>query len=319
LKKSICTQTCLLLFLGTAFFLNGQNIHHNGGLLLTSQITLGNQNDWFKLGLFGFGAVNYRGIAIEGGVSLGLKQLFKRHTLSVRGRSYSYEFFGMLGGGQNQDLLGATTSTQNNTLFSTPLQNSSFLGIGFGYEKEILPNELKTYTLRRGKLLLRYSNNNANLHLAFLNDFKAGKLFYGEGTDYGETGTFSMGFTKKNNAKEAYEIGYGITLFTPPANYSRSPRNLKNSDNGRKNVWFTQGSAPQLFYANAFAYGNYQKESYSFHSKLGVESNKMGASIQNKLHDGFGLNPRYPWDTKKKNAVYYELEATLFYNTTAND
>lgn len=307
-----------VLFLLITVSSYGQKLNINGGLLAKTEITLGNQNDWFKIGLFGFGALNYKGVAMEGGTSISLKQLFKRHTYNTKGRSYAYEFFGMLGGGQNQDLLGATVSTQNNTIFTTPLQNTSFLGLGFGYEKEILPTELSVYNLRRGKFLVRYSNNNSNLHMAFLNDFKAGKLFYGEGTDYGETGTLVMGFTQKK-FQDAFQIGYGITLFTPPADYERSPRNQINSDFERKNVWFLQKTAPQLFYANAYIFGSYQKESYSLHAKLGIESHKMGAKIQNKLHDGFGLNPRYPWNTEKKNNIYYELETALFYQTTTND
>ena len=287
--------------------------------MLTTEITVGNQNDWLKLGLFGFGALNYKGASLEAGASVNLKQLLKRHTLTNYGRSYAFEFLGMLGGGNNQDLIGSVVSTQNNVIFSTPLQNSTFIGVGFGFEKEILPKELDIFSLRRGKFLMRYSHNNINFNVAFLNDFKAGKLFYGEGTDFGETGSLIAGVTKRNAIDEIYQIGYGITLFTPPADYTRSPRNQKNSDFGRKNVWYNLKDVPQIYYANSYLYGTYQKNSYAFHTKLGIESNKMGARIQNKLHDGFGLNPRYPWDTNKKNNLYYEFEAAVFYNTLRNE
>lgn len=166
---------------------------------------------------------------------------------------------------------------------------------------------------------MRYSNNNTNIHLAFLNDFKIGKLFNGEGTDYGETGTLLIGLSQKRNVEEAYQIGYGVTLFTPPPNYSRSPRNIKNSDLGNKNVWYTVTEAPQIFYANSYVFGSYQLNQYWLHGKLGKESNTMGARIQNKIHDGFGLNPRYPWNIAKKDQLYYEMEAALFYNTVSND
>jgi len=315
MKNCISITIYISVLFSTVFFCRAQKIAHNEGLLLTTSITLGNQNDWLKVGVFAFGAVNYKGIAAEGGISVGLKQLFKRHTINTRGISKSYEVFGMLGGGQNDDLLGASVSTQHHTIFRTPLQNKSFAGIGFGFEQEFLPHTLNKYALKRGKFLLRFANNNTNVHLAFLNDFKAGKLFYGEGTDYGETVTLIIGVTQKRNDTEAFQVGYGITLFTPPPNYSLSPRNPINSDNGRKNVWYLAPDTPAIFYANSYAYGSYQSNQYSLHSKLGKNSAKMGANIQNKLHDGFGLNPRFPWDTTKKDRLYYEFAASLFYNT----
>ena len=297
----------------------GQEINHNAGLLVKTEITLGNQNDWLKVGLFGFGAANYKGVAVESGFSIGITQLFKRHTFKIKGNGSFYEIFGLLGSGQNHDLLGSAVSTQNNNILIVPNTQGNFKGIGFGYEKETLPNPLKKYSLKRGKLLLRYSNNNSNYHLAFLNDFKAGKLFNGEGTDFGETGTLILGFTKRQSLNEIYQAGFGITLFTPPPDYSKSPRNKINADFGRKNVWFTKKDVPQIFYANTFAFGTFQKNNKSFHSKLGIESNKFGAFLQNKLHDGFGLNPRYPWNIDQKNKVYLELSASYLYNTTTND
>jgi hypothetical protein len=315
IKKHI--SIILLFSYSLCFF--AQKVNSNAGFLIKTEMTLGNQNDWFKIGLFGFGAANYKGIAIESGFSIGFTQLFKRHTLKTKGKGSYYDFFGMLGSGQNHDLLGSAVATQSNTILNSDYKNLKFKGIGFGYEKETLPNQLKKYSIKRGKFLLRYSNANTNFHLAFLNDFKAGKLFNGEGTDFGETGSFILGFTQVKRQSEIYQAGLGLTLFTPPPNYSLSPRNKKNSDHGRKNVWFTEKDVPQIFYANTFVFGTFQKDNYSFHSKLGVESNKFGALVQNKLHDGFGLNPRYPWNIENKSKIYYEFEASYFYNTNSND
>lgn len=307
------------LFLFGTLFCSGQKLNTNGGILLSSQITFGNQNQGLKLGIFAFGTLNYKGVSAESGVSFSINQLLKRHTLKTKGKSYNYEIFGMVGSGSNHNLIGSSASNTNNTVLYDISENSNFKGIGFGFEKEILPNNLKIYNNRRGKFLMRYSKNNVNIHLAFLNDFKAGKIMYGEGTDYGETGTLILGLTKANGFSDIYQMGLGITLFTPQPNYSLLPRNRKNSDEGRENVWFTNTNYPETFYANTYAFGTYQNDYYTIHSKLGKNSQKMGAYIQNKLHDGFGLNPRFPWDTNAKDKLYYEVQASVFYKTIANE
>ncbi|WP_139959365.1 hypothetical protein [Flavicella sediminum] len=307
------------LFLLATFSSFGQKLNVNGGILLSSKITLGNQNQGVKFGVFAFGTANYKGVAAESGISFSISQLLKRHTLKTKGKSYGYEVFGLIGSGNNSNLIGSSVATTNTTFLYDFKETSTFKGLGFGFEKEILPGNLKIYNNRRGKFLVRYAKNNFNLHLAFLNDFKAGKIMYGEGTDYGETGTLLVGFSKAQNFSELYQVGFGLSLFTPQANYGKLPRNKRNSEEGRKNVWFTNTDYPETFYANAYAFGTYQTDFYSLHTKLGSNSQKMGAYIQNKLHDGFGLNPRYPWHTDKKDKLYIEIQADLFYKTTHNE
>lgn len=316
--KSLPTVLIILLFFSTKLSY-GQKINANGGVLLKTDITLGNQNQWFKLGIFGFGSLSYGDLSIESGFSLASTQLLKRHNINTKDRSFTYEVFGLIGAGKNSNLLGSSVSNQNNSIILNPNGQNNFKGLGFGFEKELFNNNLKSYSLKRGKIIMRYSNSNYSLHALFLNDFRFGALFNGEGTDYGETGTFIIGLTTVVNSQEVYQTGIGLSLFTPQANYSLAPRNTINSDDGRKNVWFTRAPYSKKFYSNIYVFNTYQKGYYSIHSKLGMDSKKLGAYVQNKLHDGFGLNPRFPWNVEAKDKIYYEIEGTLFYKNNSNN
>ncbi len=288
-----------------------QKLRADGGLLLKAQITLGNQNQWLKLGVFGYGTLNYGDISIESGLSLASYQFLKRHTLELTGLAYSYEFFALAGIGKNNNLLGSSVSNMNTSIIFNPKGQGGFKGLGFGLSKDFLPKTLKSYGLIRGALVMRFSNAKHNIHFAFHNDFKIG-WFKGSGTDYGVTGTLDIGFSQIQDVHRTYKFGLGIDIFTARPDYSKSPRNTINSDDGRKNVWFTLPPYKNLFYGNIYTYGTYQDHNYAIHTKLGINSQKAGAFIQNKLHDGLGLNPRFPWQVETKDKLYIEMSGDLF-------
>ncbi len=303
----ICTL--FLVFLSCVSY--SQKLNADGGVLLKAEITLGNQNQWLKLGVYGFGALNYGDISIESGLSFASYQFIKRHTLKASGLAYSYEFFALAGIGKNTNLLGSSVSNSNTSIIFNPKGKGGFNGLGFGFNKDYLPKTLKSYGLKRGALIMRFSNANHNLHFAFLNDFKIG-WFNGSGTDYGVTGSLDVGFTKIQDLQTVYQLGFGLDLFTPRPNYSKSPRNPINSDDGRKNVWYTLPPIKDLFYGNIYGYGTYQEDNYTVSLKLGVNSQKAGAYIQNILHDGLGLNPRFPWRVETKDKIYLEISGNGF-------
>ncbi len=309
---------CLFILFLCHVVLHAQRLNLEGGVLLNAQITLGNQNQWLKFGVFGFGALNYGDISLESGVSFASYQFLKRHTVKTSGLAYSYEFFALGGIGKNTNLLGASVSNMNTSLIFNPTGKGGFNGLGFGFSKDILPKTLKSYGLKRGALYMRFSNSDHNIHLTFLNDFKIG-WFKGAGTDYGVTGTLNIGFTKIHDPETIYQLGLGIDLFTPRPDYSLSPRNPVNSDDGRKNVWFTLPPINDLFYGNLYGYGTYQEDYYSVHLKLGSNSQKAGAYIQNKLHDGLGLNPRFPWQVETKDKLYIEITSDVLLESVSND
>lgn len=297
----------------------GQSFDFNGGALLKAEITLGNQNQWLKIGALGYGTLNYGDVSVESGVSLASYTFFKRHTVKQNGLAYSYEAFALVGIGKNSNLLGSTISDMNTQLLFDPYGKGGFNGIGLGFGKDYLPKKLKPFSLRRGQILMRFGNADHSVQVVFQNDVKLGNIFRGQGTDYGTTGSLSLGFVQIRDSFSAYEVGMAVELFTARPNYTILPRNSINSDDGRKPVWFVMEPFKDLFYSNLYAFGSYHDRDYSLTAKLGINSQRMGAYIQNTLHDGFGLNPRFPWDVTAKDTLFFEASGAGFLNIRTND
>lgn len=300
---------CCVFFI--AFLGNAQSFTTNGAFLVKAQIKLGNQNQGLKIGAYAVGAAHYGDAAIEGGVALYSGYLFKRHTVKTGGLHFGYDVFSLVGIGNNTNLLVSSFFADNPLLFS-PEVNQQFYGLGFGFENEFLPATLNEFNQRVGKFLLRFSNARHSINTQFKNDFRFGKVFNGQGTDYGNTGHLSISYSAYQSPLQAIHLGASLQLFTPEADYSRTPNNPQNSDDGSRNVWYTQGKHARLFYTNVYAFGSYQEEGVFAFAKAGLNSQKLGAYIQNKLHDNFGLNPRYPWEVTARDKIFIETGASLF-------
>jgi len=285
--KNILPLTILFLFSGVS----AQNVSVDGAILLKAKISLGNQNQLLKIGAYGFGILNFNGLSLESGATLDAFPFLKRHTKKEKGIGYSYEFYTLVGGGSNRNLLGSSVSTLNTETFINESEKSEFKGFGFGVRKDFLPGSL---------------------------NLRVGNLFLGQGTDYATTGDLTVAFTRATN-NEVYQIGGTLELFTPRPDYGRPPRNPRNSDDGRKNVWYTLPPHKDLFYGNVYGFASIQRDNYTAKGKLGIDSKKLGAYVQNKIHDGFGLNPRFPWDVSKKDKLFIELEGSYFLNEISND
>lgn len=291
--------------------IEAQKLNTNGAFLIKGTILLGNQNQWLRIGAFGFGTLNYGDISLESGLSLVSYQFAKRHTKKMNGLAYSYEFFTLVGIGKNSNLLGSSVSKLNDEVIFNANGQGGFNGLGFGFSKDHLPKNLKSYGIKNGQFLMRFSNANHSIHSVFTNDFKVSPLFNGERSDYANTGAFFIGFTNINTTHSVYQAGIGLELFTSQPDYSRPPRNSLNSDDGRKNVWYTLPPYKDLFYTNLYAYGAYQDSNYSVSTRVGINSQRLGAFIQNKLHDGMGLNPRFPWNVARKDLPFIEATGSI--------
>ncbi len=291
--------------------LAAQNFRFNGGLLASASIALGNQNQNIKIGLSAVGALRYGEAALEMGGSVVLGQLYKRHTVKAKGLYHAYDVFTVLGIGKNDNLLGSTFINHAPALIFNADAKGTFSGLGFGFQKETLPGDLAHFNTRKGKFLMRFANAQHSIGITFLNDFRFGKLFYGEGTDFASTGALKVAYTQVLAENEIYSAGVMLELFTPKPDYSRTPNQRLNSDDGRKNVWYTVPPFESLFYANLYAFTAYQNVFYSAVAKAGFNSEKLGAFVQNILHDGSGLNPRFPWDVTAEDKLFVEVEAAL--------
>lgn len=297
----------------------GQSFNSNYAIVGKLGLTLGNQTIKIETGLSAFGTINYGDAALEAGINLISGQPFKSHTVKTNGLFYGYEVFTLAGIGKNANLLGSSIADINKSILFDQTESGGFNGLGFGFQKKFMTKEMSHFSVKRGKFLARFSNANHSLDIAFMNDFRFKNLFNGEGTDFGETGGLVIGFTTINSRFEAYRVGIGLELFTPKPDHSKTPNNRINSDDGRKNVWHTLTPFNNLFYANVFAFGSYQQEFYFASAKAGLNSQKLGAYVQNKLHDSFGLNPRFPWNVDAKDKLIIEGSINGQLNILNND
>lgn len=306
----------LLLFLVFGIITaKSQTLKANGAVTLGVKVVVGTQNNIIQLILSAFGSSNYNKAAIEGGGSVYVGYVTKRHTLRKKGLIHGYDIFYLMGYGNNTNLWVSSLSQQNSPLLYDFKKDNSFYGVGFGYEKQYLPKELDEFEQRIGRFLMRISKNDSSYGVSFRNDLRIGNLFYGNATDYGDTGTLKMTYSNAKNPRNIYQLGFAVELFTPQQDYTRIADNKMNSDDGRKNVWHTKGAFKNTFYTNAYLQFKWQYNHVAYQIKQGIQSQKLGAYIQNKLHDGFGLNPRFPWDTSKKNQWFVEAESQVYYNT----
>jgi len=122
----------------------GQDIETNAGFLLKAQITLGNQNQGIKVGAYGIANLRYNEVALESGAALFSGYLFKRHKTKTKDIHFGYDVFALMGIGKNDNLL-ASSFFMDTPLLYDPENDQKFYGVGFGFEKEFLPKNLKEF------------------------------------------------------------------------------------------------------------------------------------------------------------------------------
>jgi len=299
----------LIFIIFCGFTGHSQGSRANGGFSLKAEFVFGNQNQEFKIGAFAFGAVNVGNFGLESGAAISAYLFVKRNGIRMNGIGYSYEYFGMTGWGKNTNLLGSTIAILPTESIYNPKGTGGFGGIGFGVNKDILPGNFQKFNSRRGNFLLRYSNSNYTFNMNFTNDMNVG-LFKGEGTDLGATGSLII-TAVEIRGHELRRLGVGLDVFTPEADYLQIPRNPKNSDDGWRNVWFNSHPYEDLFFANLYVDARFQNNAFVWAGKIGINSPKIGAYVQNVIHDSFGLYPRFSWPVEEKSQLFYEFTANL--------
>ena len=184
-------------------------------------------------------------------------------------------------------------------------RSGDFAGVGFGFSRDRPSGSLAKFGVRRGHAIIRVGRGNESYHLHFANDFRAGP-FWGEATDLGATGTLVLGYAHANRSRQR-RVVLGFDMFTPVPDYLRAPSNPQNSDDGAKRSWFTTEPWADVFHGNLYVGLSEQQDDRLITMRAGVDSARLGAYIQNTIHDGFGLYPRYPWPTEQTAKPYVEL------------
>jgi hypothetical protein len=141
-----------------------------------------------------------------------------------------------------------------------------------------------------------------------VNDLRESVL-KGGATDYGQTASFMLQYSTINNDRLT-QIGLGLDLFTPQPDFSKAPSNPQNSDEGRHRVWYTSAPWENLFAGNLFVEVTHQSAERAISAKLGADSHRLGAFLQNSIHDEFGVLPRFPWAVEQSEKAFFEITAT---------
>ncbi len=294
------------LLLISLFYVFSPSAHSSEGRVsLNFTLSFGSHETHAKLGLLTFGILEDNNFAIEAGLGLWAQASFKRFGHSQIDWSTGYESFALAGFGNNSNLLGSSLSSLTTQTFYNEDSEGSFFGIGLGVSDEWSSTNLNELIHQTGKIYLRLANRNNSLHIGFENDLKA-SLLRGEGKDYGITASADVGFTSANsNHIQQYRLGF--LLFTPKPDFNKEPNNTINSGDGRKRVWFTQSPLDSLFNGNFYFSATWISDDYALSSQIGVDSKKLGAKLQNDIHDEFGLVPRFPWPVEQDDTLLWNV------------
>ena len=274
------------------------------------EYTFGSQNNLLKIGLFSFAASDDK-VDLEFGAGIWAYPYLTRYGAKAPNWGYGYELFALVGAGNNQNLLGSSVSMyQNDAFFEQKIDNrrgGKFFGAGLGISQDQPRGSLQKFGVQRVHLITRFANKSNSTHINFANDLRISK-WMGAGLDQGPTGSLHIGHARISGDK-LQRLTVGFDAFTPQPDYTRPASNPKNSEAGAKRTWFTNEPWGSLFHANFFLGISEQKRDQVWSAKLGLDSPKLGAYIQNRIHDSFGLYPRYPWPIDENAKFYFELSA----------
>lgn len=299
---SFRTVRFLLALLGIASF---NALAVDGRISLNLNISFGSHDAHAKIGLLAFGVTGDTDLAAEAGAGLWAQSSLKRFGYSRASWSLGYETFGLVGYGNNGNLLGSTLSSLDTQTFFKDGDAEPFIGIGFGIKDERNPELLDDLLHRTGKVYVRFADNNYSYHAGFSNDLRE-SLFRGNARDYGQTASFDAGFAQGKSG-QIQQYKFGFDLFTPKPDFNQEPNNTINSADGRKRVWFTQAPLKDIFNGNFYFSALQINDNKSWKASLGTDSKKLGAKLQNTIHDGFGLMPRFPWPVEEPNKLLWNI------------
>jgi hypothetical protein len=280
----------------------------HGGLKLNLELTFGTHNMTSRIGLLAFGTAAESNLATEFGAGIWAQTHIKRFGAGTTGWSLGYDAFGLVGIGDNSNLLGSALSESVAAPLFRERSEKSFLGVGYGIIDENISGSLSKFGLQRGKLIVRAANKASSIHVTFANDLRE-SIMKGGATDYGQTAALAIQYNQIRR-NSLTQLGFGLDFFTPQPDFNQEPNNPQNSGEGRKRVWYTSKPWDKLFHANLFFEFARQDNERAISGKIGVDSHKLGAYSQNKIHDAFGVVPRYPWAINQDNKLFFEVTAT---------
>lgn len=284
------------------------NDDFNGSVALgvSAGFTFGSQDKSIDFGVGIYTSGSFKKFAGEGGLNYKVNFFFQKFGVNNTSIYQAIEYYGLLGFGRTSNLLGASVGVNDMFIPFDEGEKGDFWGIGLGSNLNIISGSLKKFSNKQATMLIRVSNNAYTFNIVYANDVSVG-IMDASGTDKALTGNLYIDYAYINN-NALQSVGIALDMFTPEPDYSRLPRNLVNSSGGSYNVLYGTKPYENLFHGNLYLRSTYQTSFYRGELKLGVDSKKFGALVQNTLHDSFGLYPRFGWNIEEKDKLYIEFK-----------
>jgi len=273
----------------------------------TVNILLGTQLKAVNFGVSIFGTTTYKSTSVEAGINLNITPFFQKYGVYQGNFSGSLEMFALAGYGQNRNLLGSNLGlTKHNAFYDDEINDGSFYGAGLVAILNNITGSLKKFQNKQGGFVMRFSHKQSSIGINIVNDVNA-RPFSRSGSDKGSTARAFISYTTIRN-KELFGLGFGLDMFTPEADYGKAPRSINNSEEGMRAVLINTKPYDNLFHLNLFSSFVYQNDNVGFDARVGTDNPRLGAFIQNIIHDNFGLYPRFSWPIEKKGKFYSLLD-----------
>lgn len=283
----------------------------NGSISI--HLLIGTQLKAVNFGFSLFGTSTYKSVSVEGGINLNVSPFIQKFGMYRNNIAGSLEVFGLIGYGKNNNLLGSNIGlTRHTSFYDYTVKDGSFYGVGAMVNLNKITGDLRKFENAQGAILIRLSDKQKSFTINFANDASA-RPFRRTGTDKGYTARVMINYTTIQNS-ELYGFGIGLDMFTPEADYSRVPRNERNSEDGMRIVSYNTKPFDNVFHLNLFLAIAYQSNDLSVDGRIGVDNPKLGAYLQNKLHDSFGLYPRFSWPVTQKGKFYSLIDVNKSFN-----
>jgi len=288
---------------------------------ISVNILLGTQLKALNVGLSVFGTMSCRSEAsVEGGLNFNFSPFIQKYGVYESSFASSLEMFGLVGFGENNNLLGSNVGlTKHTSFYDYTVKDGRFYGVGMTVILNKIKGDLSKFENKQGGFIFRFSEKQNSVAFNMVNDVNA-RPFSKSGSDKGSTARVMLSYTTVKGV-ELYGFGVGLDMFTPEADYGKAPRAHVNDEDGMVAVLINTKPYDDLFHLNLFTSFVYQNQSRNINvdGRVGVDSYKLGAFVQNAIHDNFGLFPRFSWPVTKKATFYSLVDVSTSYNKYFNE
>ncbi len=237
-----------------------------------------------------FAAIPGKYVSAEFGVNVtmtGFSKMYNNTTGS--GEFFNFQAYGMIGHGDNSNLLGSN-STGGGMSFFNPDGGDWFAGVGYALNYNKFTGGMKELSNRTGGILLRGDVGGVNIGFNMFNDF-GDPPHWGGGTDYGITGTGSLGVKMGRGRNETFGLElFFVDITGIPDKANRSgPESPRFNPNNPEGVYKTIGLNKDLNFGILGLRATYSSPQFGGSFSIFRYGGKQGALFQDPIHNGLRI------------------------------